>query len=126
MWWSVSGAGEQVTVHVLRPAYPPRLVTLDLLSDGPLPQGMEAGADQETPPCPCLRVWPGKQMLEGVGTTVSVLFLPHGPAPHPQLSSLWPLGLVTGVPLADPKELLPAQGEPDRTYRSSSHTLMAK
>ncbi|XP_043748305.1 inactive serine/threonine-protein kinase TEX14-like isoform X1 [Cervus elaphus] len=42
-----------------------------------------------------------------------------------QLSSLWPLGLVTGVPLADPKELLPAQGEPDRTYRSSSHTLMA-
>ena len=113
-------------MHVLRPAYPPRLVTLDLLSDGPLPQGMEAGADQETPPCPCLRVWPGKQMLEGVGTTVSVLFLPHGPAPHPQLSSLWPLGLVTGVPLADPKELLPAQGEPDRTYRSSSHTLMAK
>ncbi|EPY81285.1 hypothetical protein CB1_000743018 [Camelus ferus] len=25
----------------------------------------------------------------------------------------------------DPKELLPAQGEPDRTYESSSHTLMA-
>ncbi|XP_072823290.1 inactive serine/threonine-protein kinase TEX14-like isoform X4 [Vicugna pacos] len=42
-----------------------------------------------------------------------------------QLSSLWPLGLVTGIPLADPKELLPAQGEPDRTYESSSHTLMA-
>uniref|UniRef100_A0A8C2RCS4 Protein kinase domain-containing protein n=1 Tax=Capra hircus TaxID=9925 RepID=A0A8C2RCS4_CAPHI len=42
-----------------------------------------------------------------------------------QLSSLWPLGLVTGVPVVDPKELLPAQGEPDRTYRSSSHTLMA-
>lgn len=126
MWWSASGAGKQVTMHVLRPAYPPRLVTLDLLSDGPLPQGMEARADQETPPCPCLRVWPGKQMSEGVGTTVSVLFLPHGPAPHPQLSSLWPLGLVTGVPLADPKELLPAQGEPDHTYRSSSHTLMAK
>ncbi|XP_047649117.1 inactive serine/threonine-protein kinase TEX14-like isoform X4 [Phacochoerus africanus] len=42
-----------------------------------------------------------------------------------QLSSLAPLGLVTGVPLADPKELLPAQGEPDRTYKSSSHTLMA-
>ncbi|XP_034879471.1 inactive serine/threonine-protein kinase TEX14-like [Mirounga leonina] len=42
-----------------------------------------------------------------------------------QLSSLWPLGLVTGIPLADPKELLPAQGEPDRTYENSSHTLMA-
>ncbi|XP_058135246.1 inactive serine/threonine-protein kinase TEX14-like isoform X2 [Dasypus novemcinctus] len=42
-----------------------------------------------------------------------------------QLSSLWPLGQVTGIPLADPKELLPAQGEPDRTYESSSHTLMA-
>nr|XP_012416438.1 PREDICTED: inactive serine/threonine-protein kinase TEX14-like [Odobenus rosmarus divergens] len=41
-----------------------------------------------------------------------------------ELSSLWPLGLVTGIPLADPKELLPAQGEPDRTYESSSHTLM--
>ncbi|XP_045296978.1 inactive serine/threonine-protein kinase TEX14-like isoform X4 [Leopardus geoffroyi] len=42
-----------------------------------------------------------------------------------QLSSLWPLGLLTGIPLADPKELLPAQGEPDRTYESSSRTLMA-
>ncbi|XP_034494164.1 inactive serine/threonine-protein kinase TEX14 isoform X7 [Ailuropoda melanoleuca] len=42
-----------------------------------------------------------------------------------QLSSLWPLGLVTGIPLADPKEMLPAQGEPDRTYESSSHTFMA-
>ncbi|KAG8524410.1 Hydroxyproline dehydrogenase [Galemys pyrenaicus] len=42
-----------------------------------------------------------------------------------RLSSLWPLGLVMGIPLADPKELLPAQGEPDRTYESSSHTLMA-
>lgn len=41
-----------------------------------------------------------------------------------QLSSLWPVGLVTGIPLADPKELLPAQGEPVRTYKSSSHTLM--
>ncbi|XP_061244033.1 inactive serine/threonine-protein kinase TEX14-like isoform X5 [Bos javanicus] len=51
---------------------------------------------------------------------------PHVPAlGFGQLSSLWPLGLVTGVPFADPKELLPAQGEPDRTYRSSSHTLMA-
>ncbi|DAA19856.1 TPA: gene model 1082, (NCBI)-like [Bos taurus] len=51
---------------------------------------------------------------------------PHVPAlGFGQLSSLWPLGLVTGVPLADPKELLPAQGEPDHTYRSSSHTLMA-
>ncbi|XP_046537145.1 uncharacterized protein LOC124249800 isoform X2 [Equus quagga] len=45
-------------------------------------------------------------------------------APHPQLSSLWPVGLVTSIPLADPKELLPAQGEPERTYKSSSHTLM--
>uniref|UniRef100_A0A667ILJ2 Uncharacterized protein n=1 Tax=Lynx canadensis TaxID=61383 RepID=A0A667ILJ2_LYNCA len=43
----------------------------------------------------------------------------------PFLSSLWPLGLLTGIPLADPKELLPAQGEPDRTYESSSCTLMA-
>ncbi|ELV09378.1 Testis-expressed protein 14 [Tupaia chinensis] len=42
-----------------------------------------------------------------------------------QLSSLWPLGLVMGIPLADPKELLPAQGEPDRAYESSSHTRMA-
>ncbi|XP_060254490.1 inactive serine/threonine-protein kinase TEX14-like isoform X5 [Ovis aries] len=51
---------------------------------------------------------------------------PHVPAlGFGQLSSLWPLGLVTGVPVVDPKELLPAQGEPDRTYRSSSHTLMA-
>ncbi|XP_013377964.1 PREDICTED: inactive serine/threonine-protein kinase TEX14-like isoform X2 [Chinchilla lanigera] len=41
-----------------------------------------------------------------------------------QMSSLQPLGLVTGIPLADPKELLPAQGEPDRTYENSSHTLM--
>ncbi|KAG3255886.1 hypothetical protein H1C71_038916 [Ictidomys tridecemlineatus] len=41
-----------------------------------------------------------------------------------QLSSLQPLGLVTGIPLVDPKELLPAQGEPDRTYESTSHTLM--
>ncbi|XP_039322396.1 inactive serine/threonine-protein kinase TEX14-like isoform X4 [Saimiri boliviensis] len=54
-----------------------------------------------------------------------VFFVPHGPAPRPQLSSLWPLGLVTGIPLADPKELLAAQGEADRTYESSSHTLMA-
>lgn len=114
-------------MHILRPAHPSHLASLDLLSDGPLPQGMETGADQETLPCPCLRVWPGKrEMWEGVVTTASVLFLPHSPTPHPQLSSLWPLGLVTGVPLADPKELLPAQGEPDRTYRSSSHTLMAK
>ncbi|KAF5924296.1 hypothetical protein HPG69_012550 [Diceros bicornis minor] len=36
------------------------------------------------------------------------------------------LGVRPGIPLVDPKELLPAQGEPDRTYRSSSHTLMAK
>ncbi|XP_017193674.1 inactive serine/threonine-protein kinase TEX14 isoform X3 [Oryctolagus cuniculus] len=42
-----------------------------------------------------------------------------------QLSNLQPPGLVTGVPLVDPKELLPAQGEPDRTYEGSSHTLMA-
>ncbi|XP_037676242.1 inactive serine/threonine-protein kinase TEX14-like isoform X2 [Choloepus didactylus] len=54
----------------------------------------------------------------------------RGPPPIPalgfgQLSSLWPLGLVTGIPLADPKELLPAQGEPDRTYESSSHTLLS-
>lgn len=42
------------------------------------------------------------------------------------MSSLWPLGLVTGIPLVDPKELLPAQGEPDCTYESSSHTVMVK
>ncbi|KAK2088257.1 hypothetical protein P7K49_034164 [Saguinus oedipus] len=42
-----------------------------------------------------------------------------------QLSSLWPLGMVTGIPLADPKELLAAWGEADHTYESSSHTLMA-
>lgn len=55
-----------------------------------------------------------------------MFFLPHGPVLHLQMSSQQPLGLVTGIPLADPKELLPAQGEPDRTYESSSHTLMAK
>ncbi|XP_033084753.1 inactive serine/threonine-protein kinase TEX14-like [Trachypithecus francoisi] len=42
-----------------------------------------------------------------------------------QLSSLWPPVLVTGIPLANSKELLAAQGEPDHTYKSSSHTLMA-
>lgn len=62
----------------------------------------------------------------GVLGTTPVLFVPHSRAPHPQLSSLWPVGLVTGIPLADPKELLPAQGEPVRTYKSSSHTLMIK
>ncbi|KAB0394200.1 hypothetical protein E2I00_015266, partial [Balaenoptera physalus] len=45
---------------------------------------------------------------------------------QPQRSSLWPLGLVTGGPLADLEELLPAWGGPDCTYESSSHTLMAK
>lgn len=52
--------------------------------------------------------------------------MPHSPAPHPQMSSLWPLGLVTGIPLVDPKELLPTQGTPDCTYESSSHTVMVK
>ncbi|EHB14049.1 Testis-expressed protein 14, partial [Heterocephalus glaber] len=42
-----------------------------------------------------------------------------------QLSSLPPLGLVTGIPMVDLKELLPAQGEPDHTYERRSHTLMA-
>ncbi|XP_060222640.1 hydroxyproline dehydrogenase isoform X3 [Meriones unguiculatus] len=42
-----------------------------------------------------------------------------------QLSCLQPPALVMGIPLADPKELAPTQGEPDRTYESSSHTLMA-
>uniref|UniRef100_A0A8C0E844 Uncharacterized protein n=1 Tax=Balaenoptera musculus TaxID=9771 RepID=A0A8C0E844_BALMU len=42
-----------------------------------------------------------------------------------QRSSLWPLGLVTGGPLTDLEELLPARGGPDCTYESSSHTLMA-
>ncbi|XP_036088046.1 hydroxyproline dehydrogenase isoform X2 [Rousettus aegyptiacus] len=41
-----------------------------------------------------------------------------------QMSSLWTLGLVTGIPLVDPKELLPTQGMPDCTYESSSHTVM--
>ncbi|XP_036688859.1 inactive serine/threonine-protein kinase TEX14-like isoform X2 [Balaenoptera musculus] len=44
---------------------------------------------------------------------------------QPQRSSLWPLGLVTGGPLTDLEELLPARGGPDCTYESSSHTLMA-
>lgn len=64
-------------------------------------------------------------MVGGAGA-IPVFFLPHGPVLHLQMSSQQPLGLVTGIPLADPKELLPAQGEPDRTYESSSHTLMAK
>ncbi|XP_043850120.1 inactive serine/threonine-protein kinase TEX14-like [Dromiciops gliroides] len=41
-----------------------------------------------------------------------------------QLSSLRPLGLTSGVPLVDPEELLPAQGEPDRTYECGTHTIM--
>ncbi|XP_051844881.1 inactive serine/threonine-protein kinase TEX14-like isoform X1 [Antechinus flavipes] len=41
-----------------------------------------------------------------------------------QLSSLRPLGLTSGVPLVDPEELLPAQGEPDRTYECGAHTIM--
>nr|XP_020832777.1 inactive serine/threonine-protein kinase TEX14-like isoform X5 [Phascolarctos cinereus] len=41
-----------------------------------------------------------------------------------QLSSLRPLGLTSGVPLVDPEELLPAQGEPDRTYDCGAHTIM--
>ncbi|XP_069313114.1 inactive serine/threonine-protein kinase TEX14-like isoform X2 [Eulemur rufifrons] len=60
------------------------------------------------------------QRLEQIGRSPRVPAMGFG-----QLSSLWPLGLVTSIPLADPKELLPAQGEPDRTYESSSHTLMA-
>ncbi|CAO2625946.1 Inactive serine/threonine-protein kinase TEX14 [Lemmus lemmus] len=42
-----------------------------------------------------------------------------------QLNSLQPPALILGIPLVDPKELVPTQGEPDRTYESSSHTLMA-
>ncbi|OBS72765.1 hypothetical protein A6R68_12636 [Neotoma lepida] len=42
-----------------------------------------------------------------------------------QLNSLQPPALIMGIPLVDPKELAPTQGEPDRTYESSSHTLMA-
>lgn len=60
----------------------------------------------------------------GVGTT-PIFFVPHGPACS-QLSSLWPSVLVMGIPLVNSKELLVAQGEPDHTYKSSSHTLMAK
>ncbi|KAM4825969.1 inactive serine/threonine-protein kinase TEX14-like [Thomomys bottae] len=41
-----------------------------------------------------------------------------------QLSSLRPLALAMGIPLVDPQELLPAQGEPERIYESSSCTLM--
>uniref|UniRef100_A0A8C6GH55 Rho GTPase activating protein 33, opposite strand n=1 Tax=Mus spicilegus TaxID=10103 RepID=A0A8C6GH55_MUSSI len=41
-----------------------------------------------------------------------------------QLSSLQPPALVMGIPVVDPKELVPNQGEPDRTYNSSSHTIM--
>ncbi|XP_072472383.1 inactive serine/threonine-protein kinase TEX14-like [Notamacropus eugenii] len=41
-----------------------------------------------------------------------------------QLSSLRPLGLTSGVPLVDAEELLPAQGEPDRTYECDAHTIM--
>lgn len=55
-----------------------------------------------------------------------VLFISYGRLPPLQLSHLQPLGLVTGIPLVDPKELLPAQGEPDRIYESSSQTIMAK
>ncbi|XP_051063639.1 inactive serine/threonine-protein kinase TEX14 [Phodopus roborovskii] len=42
-----------------------------------------------------------------------------------QLNSLQPPTLVMGIPLADPKELVPTLGDPDRSYESSSHTLMA-
>ena len=43
-----------------------------------------------------------------------------------QLSSLQPLALVMGIPVVDPKELVPTQGEPECTYNSSSHTIMTK
>ncbi|XP_038195692.1 inactive serine/threonine-protein kinase TEX14-like isoform X3 [Arvicola amphibius] len=43
----------------------------------------------------------------------------------PQLNSLQPPALIMGIPLVDPKELVPTQGEPERTYESSSQTLMA-
>ncbi|KAL1769352.1 inactive serine serine/threonine-protein kinase TEX14-like isoform X1 [Sigmodon hispidus] len=42
-----------------------------------------------------------------------------------QMSSLQPPALIIGIPLVDPKELVPTEGEPDRTYESSSHTVMA-
>ncbi|XP_037065774.1 inactive serine/threonine-protein kinase TEX14-like [Peromyscus leucopus] len=42
-----------------------------------------------------------------------------------QLNSLQPPALMMGIPLIDPKELASTQGEPDRTYESSSQTLMA-
>lgn len=50
----------------------------------------------------------------------------ENPALFPQLSSLQPPALIMGIPVVDPKELVPTQGEPDRTYDSSSHTVMAK
>lgn len=68
--------------------------------------------------CQVSRRWGSRDTL--------VLFVPQSPTPHPQLSSLWPLGLVTGIPLMDPQELLLAQREPDRTWESSSHILLAK
>lgn len=49
----------------------------------------------------------------------------QSPAVFPQLNSLQPPALIMGIPLVDPKELVPTQGEPGRTYESSSHTLMA-
>ncbi|XP_031241940.1 inactive serine/threonine-protein kinase TEX14-like isoform X2 [Mastomys coucha] len=42
-----------------------------------------------------------------------------------QLSSMQPPALVMGIPVIDPKELVATQGEPGRTYDSSSHTVMA-
>ncbi|KAL6035274.1 hypothetical protein STEG23_024857 [Scotinomys teguina] len=45
--------------------------------------------------------------------------------PDAQLNTLQPPALIMGIPLVDPKDLAPSQGEPDRTYESSSHTLMA-
>uniref|UniRef100_A0A8C8TF90 Inactive serine/threonine-protein kinase TEX14-like n=1 Tax=Peromyscus maniculatus bairdii TaxID=230844 RepID=A0A8C8TF90_PERMB len=49
----------------------------------------------------------------------------QSPALFPQLNSLQPPALMMGIPLVDPKELASTQGEPDRTYESSSQTLMA-
>lgn len=50
----------------------------------------------------------------------------QSPTVFPQLSSLQPPALIMGIPLVDPKELVPTQSGPDCTYESSSHTIMAK
>lgn len=120
-----AGAGRQVTALALEPSGQAHPVTPYLPPACPLSQGTEARADEEIPSNPRLGVRPGKRERKGDQGPLLSLGA-QSPALFPQLNSLQPLALMMGIPLVDPKELASTQGEPDRTYESSSQTLMAK